>query len=191
VIFLQPDGKQVVVGDYNFYCYCHNAPVNKSDPFGLRFFDLGSSDQFFVAGGDDHGLTQPEFKFDMVLDRTASGFRLAEVRQVNMYVKSVVATHGKEGQHSYLRSPEDHSRTVKHEGLHREHNANWYNKNEKGLLKAVNGANGTVYKDTKEAEKALGKLVGKYKPYQQFKEGENAHTGPNWPNYVPGKDERR
>jgi RHS repeat-associated protein len=34
--FLQPDPKEFGAGDYNLYRYCHNDPVNKSDPFGLR-----------------------------------------------------------------------------------------------------------------------------------------------------------
>ncbi|HMJ04901.1 MAG TPA: RHS repeat-associated core domain-containing protein [Chthoniobacterales bacterium] len=33
--FMQPDPKQFEAGDYNLYRYCHNDPVNKSDPFGL------------------------------------------------------------------------------------------------------------------------------------------------------------
>jgi RHS repeat-associated protein len=34
--FLQPDPKQFEAGDYNLYRYCHNDPINKSDPFGLK-----------------------------------------------------------------------------------------------------------------------------------------------------------
>ena len=34
--FLQPDLKQFEAGDYNLYRYCHNDPVNKSDPTGLQ-----------------------------------------------------------------------------------------------------------------------------------------------------------
>ncbi len=34
--FLQPDPKEFEAGDYNLYRYCHNDPVNKSDPTGLR-----------------------------------------------------------------------------------------------------------------------------------------------------------
>jgi uncharacterized protein RhaS with RHS repeats len=34
--FLQPDPKQFDAGDYNLYRYCHNDPVNKSDPTGLQ-----------------------------------------------------------------------------------------------------------------------------------------------------------
>jgi RHS repeat-associated protein len=33
--FLQPDPKEFAAGDYNLYRYCHNDPVNKSDPTGL------------------------------------------------------------------------------------------------------------------------------------------------------------
>ena len=34
--FLQPDPQEFTAGDYNLYRYCHNDPVNKSDPTGLR-----------------------------------------------------------------------------------------------------------------------------------------------------------
>jgi RHS repeat-associated protein len=33
--FLQPDPSEFAAGDYNLYRYCHNDPVNKSDPTGL------------------------------------------------------------------------------------------------------------------------------------------------------------
>ena len=33
--FLQPDPKEFGAGDYNLYRYCHNDPVNRSDPLGL------------------------------------------------------------------------------------------------------------------------------------------------------------
>jgi RHS repeat-associated protein len=33
--FLQPDPKHFAAGDYNLYRYCHNDPINKSDPTGL------------------------------------------------------------------------------------------------------------------------------------------------------------
>jgi RHS repeat-associated protein len=36
--FLQPDPQEFAGGDYNLYRYCHNDPVNKSDPSGLEGF---------------------------------------------------------------------------------------------------------------------------------------------------------
>jgi RHS repeat-associated protein len=34
--FMQPDPKHFAAGDYNLYRYCHNDPVNHSDPTGLQ-----------------------------------------------------------------------------------------------------------------------------------------------------------
>jgi len=34
--FMQPDPKEFGAGDYNLYRYCHNDPVNRSDPSGLE-----------------------------------------------------------------------------------------------------------------------------------------------------------
>src|ERR1700719_2116330 len=42
--FLQPDAKEFAAGDYNLYRYCHNDPVNKSDPFGLDTTVVWSSE---------------------------------------------------------------------------------------------------------------------------------------------------
>jgi len=36
--FMQPDPKEFGAGDYNLYRYCHNDPVNKTDPMGLQTF---------------------------------------------------------------------------------------------------------------------------------------------------------
>src|SRR5438270_2457691 len=33
--FMQPNPKEFGAGDYNLYRYCHNDPVNKTDPMGL------------------------------------------------------------------------------------------------------------------------------------------------------------
>jgi RHS repeat-associated protein len=37
--FLQPDPQGFSAGDYNIYRYCHNDPINKSDPMGLGSLD--------------------------------------------------------------------------------------------------------------------------------------------------------
>jgi RHS repeat-associated protein len=46
--FLQPDPKEFAAGDYNLYRYCHNDPVNKSDPLGLLEFEI-EGDKAFQA----------------------------------------------------------------------------------------------------------------------------------------------
>lgn len=56
--FMQPDPQHFAAGDYNLYRYCHNDPVNRSDPTGMAeriledfrwksacFFDSGNSFQ--------------------------------------------------------------------------------------------------------------------------------------------------
>jgi RHS repeat-associated protein len=56
--FMQPDPQHFAAGDYNLYRYCHNDPVNRSDPTGMAeriledfrwksacFFDGGNSFQ--------------------------------------------------------------------------------------------------------------------------------------------------
>ncbi|MEY2564968.1 MAG: hypothetical protein QOH88_3161 [Verrucomicrobiota bacterium] len=62
--FLQPDPKQFAAGDYNLYRYCHNDPVNRSDPTGLDFILLNDSGAAFqnghnavLVGNDKDGWT--------------------------------------------------------------------------------------------------------------------------------------
>ena len=43
--FLQPDPKQFGAGDYNLYRYCHNDPINKSDPTGLETLTRPETDE--------------------------------------------------------------------------------------------------------------------------------------------------
>ena len=52
--FLQPDPKHFAAGDYNLYRYCHNDPVNKSDPTGLDLILLW---QTTTAGLQGHTAT--------------------------------------------------------------------------------------------------------------------------------------
>ncbi|MEN3368731.1 MAG: hypothetical protein V7609_874 [Verrucomicrobiota bacterium] len=50
--FMQPDPKQFAAGDYNLYRYCHNDPINKTDPTGLDVnanFHDPSTEQFVSA----------------------------------------------------------------------------------------------------------------------------------------------
>lgn len=41
--FMQPDPKEFAAGDYNLYRYCHNDPVNKTDPFGDDWLEFNGS----------------------------------------------------------------------------------------------------------------------------------------------------
>ncbi|MEN3369316.1 MAG: hypothetical protein V7609_1459 [Verrucomicrobiota bacterium] len=52
--FLQPDPKEFAADDYNLYRYCHNDPVNKSDPFGLE--DDGHNIVIGILDGAAFGL---------------------------------------------------------------------------------------------------------------------------------------
>jgi RHS repeat-associated protein len=80
--FLQPDPKEFGAGDYNLYRYCHNDPVNKSDPTGLVeniqadfqwksacFFDSANKEQgsynAFMYRNSDHAsvsFSKPDIK---------------------------------------------------------------------------------------------------------------------------------
>ena len=55
--FLQPDPKHFAAGDYNLYRYCHNDPVNKSDPMGLAPGDPFTSVEDAVR--DLHSFINP------------------------------------------------------------------------------------------------------------------------------------
>jgi RHS repeat-associated protein len=49
--FLQPDPQEFAAGDYNLYRYCHNDPVNRSDPTGLvSLTSLGGGDWDWFNG---------------------------------------------------------------------------------------------------------------------------------------------
>ena len=51
--FLQPDPKQFAAGDYNLYRYCHNDPVNKTDPTGLASSEIIAKIVQFLRGVKD------------------------------------------------------------------------------------------------------------------------------------------
>lgn len=68
--FLQPDPKEFEAGDYNLYRYCHNDPVNKSDPTGLYTQSALTSE-----GGGDWRYFNGGVAADMISsrDRTVTG----------------------------------------------------------------------------------------------------------------------
>ncbi|MFN2622820.1 MAG: RHS repeat-associated core domain-containing protein, partial [Chthoniobacterales bacterium] len=48
--FMQPDPKEFGAGDYNLYRYCHNDPVNKTDPFGDDWLEFNGSTVTWYPG---------------------------------------------------------------------------------------------------------------------------------------------
>jgi RHS repeat-associated protein len=54
--FLQPDPKHFKAGDYNLYRYCHNDPVNKSDPLGLDPIVVSPAENALALQGDVQNL---------------------------------------------------------------------------------------------------------------------------------------
>ncbi|MDQ6938690.1 MAG: RHS repeat-associated core domain-containing protein, partial [Verrucomicrobiota bacterium] len=77
--FLQPDPKEFDAGDYNIYRYCHNDPVNHSDPMGL-----GPERDFIAGVGDALTLGQAEKVAEFFypgyiasIDKSSAAYRLA------------------------------------------------------------------------------------------------------------------
>ena len=59
--FLQPDPQEFAAGDYNLYRYCHNDPVNKSDPTGLAERILKDFQWDFACRGDSGNSFQGDY----------------------------------------------------------------------------------------------------------------------------------
>src|ERR1043166_4789845 len=60
--FLQPDPQGFGAGDYNLYRYCHNDPVNNSDPTGLREQIAGDIIWDMARYADSANTSQGSFK---------------------------------------------------------------------------------------------------------------------------------
>jgi hypothetical protein len=65
--FLQPDPQEFEAGDYNLYRYCHNDPVNRSDPTGLQdekplHLDRTWDRQTWLQGGSNLSFANFELK---------------------------------------------------------------------------------------------------------------------------------
>ena len=84
--FMQPDPKEFAAGDYNLYRYCHNDPVNKSDPFGLFVYLFEPS---FTASDQSHF-----WKVINLLQDKSAHFRQMDASHKNWLVR-IAATDAK------------------------------------------------------------------------------------------------
>ena len=169
--FLQPDPKEFAAGDYNLYRYCHNDPVNKSDPFGLEFTDLGYGFSNFVQGAD-YGITQPMLTAPQIILTPVSGGYTASVPKFDLTVRSTIATKARDGQTVFNRTKDNIQRTVKHEGEgHRENNRAWYDKNHEKVLRDLN--TDKVYKDPAAAKSAVEQKLRN--SYENFRKQEDTY----------------
>lgn len=82
--FIQPDPKEFDAGDYNLYRYCHNDPVNKSDPTGLyvvysgRWTDADAQnfrEQFAKQWGTAEGRQAWTDRYNSALPSIVSPYR--------------------------------------------------------------------------------------------------------------------
>jgi hypothetical protein len=76
--FLQPDPKQFAAGDYNLYRYCHNDPINKSDPAGLVWTPMSEKDRKDYEKAKEHTASSDPARrlFDRI-ERSRKEFTLS------------------------------------------------------------------------------------------------------------------
>jgi RHS repeat-associated protein len=86
--FLQPDPKEFAAGDYNLYRYCHNDPINRSDPFGLLEYRF---DKDFPVKGPG-GREAIERAIERELKRSEKGRALLAAKGV-AFIHSVNKEH--------------------------------------------------------------------------------------------------
>ena len=78
--FMQPDPKHFAAGDYNLYRYCHNDPVNKSDPMGLQD-EITRTPNLTIPGQGD---------WAQVGSASTNGDRLSAAKNYVREIKSIV-----------------------------------------------------------------------------------------------------
>ncbi len=114
--FLQPDPKEFGAGDYNLYRYCHNDPVNRSDPFGLDTTvvwstegDRNQHESVVVKNGTEYtAVTEPALQVTVSAPAT-NGDVVATVHYiVNVRYSDNVGPHNKELQ----KKEPDHAREL-------------------------------------------------------------------------------
>jgi RHS repeat-associated protein len=165
--FLQPDPKEFAAGDYNIYRYCHNDPVNKSDPMGL---DPG--DPFTTIEGavrDVHSFINPTSisqnrEYGSVIYQGANG----------KFYASTPFTNNSEG-HVKVGGPTDNSRVP--DGGHRAGDYHTHGDYSKKITNPTNGRSAIVRttksEDPKsdhpsEPDRSRAESIQKTNPEQRF-----------------------
>ena len=127
--------------EMNLYRYCHNDPVNNSDPFGLEFFP-GQFEEVTAIPNEPGlvGLTTPKLELSIQMVQAPSGgFSLQSKVDVRITSKLVATTaHGRPRDRAAIEQTKVHEN--KHEGVARKwHDAN-QNKVPKGPFKTADEA---------------------------------------------------
>jgi RHS repeat-associated protein len=117
--FLQPDPKEFGAGDYNLYRYCHNDPVNRSDPTGLDFIDSVTTQEVPTIPGNLVGRTDAAVDVRAVAQADGSYKLRLDVTIVGRYVAERAFFHGKQ----IVRTRSQMDATHEHEEV--EHHKDW------------------------------------------------------------------
>jgi RHS repeat-associated protein len=135
--FMQPDPKQFEAGDYNLYRYCHNDPINNSDPFGLEFTGAGEATEVHDLRDPEglvvNGLTGPYSVTALVaIVPGANGTFSLQVARFDVRVEDKRVAQTVNGN---PRSRDQIDASKRHENLHEDHARADHDANQNKVLK--------------------------------------------------------
>jgi hypothetical protein len=158
--------------EFNLYRYCHNDPINKTDPMGLEFTDRDFELVNAIPG--QFGNTQFKFSAAVAPVQTNHGtFSLQATRyDVTVQSKQVATTaNGKE------RTPEAVAATKQHENLHRDDMKAVHDKNQNRVMRTGYPTREAAAKDAQKEANKLNREFGKaetqsnqHKPDEKWKD---------------------
>jgi uncharacterized protein RhaS with RHS repeats len=153
--FLQPDPKEFAAGDYNLYRYCHNDPVNRTDPFGLEFTDRDV--ELVDALPGKFGNTEFKLSAAVAPVQTNGTFSLQVTRyDVTVTSKQVATTaNGKE------RTAEAIKASKEHEGVHTSDIKAVHDANQNRVLQTDYPTREAAMKDAQKEANKLNREFGK------------------------------
>ena len=146
--FLQPDPKEFAAGDYNLYRYCHNDPVNRSDPDGLEFYDHDPEPVPALTG--KFGNTEARVSVGVNSRQEADGTYSLYVSHYDVFVtsKEIAQTaNGISRTQSAIRA------SITHENRHSAHMRGIHNANQHRVLQTGLKSQPSFNTKLKESEK--------------------------------------